>query len=114
MNILSELTALLTNMNVPFEAGHFSGVPPDEYVVIIPLVDSFALAADNLPQADIQEARLAIYSKDNYYPLRNRLTKALLGSDFTISDRRYIGFEADTKYHHAAIDIAKPYEVEVG
>jgi len=113
MNILSELTALLTDMSTPFEAGHFSGVPPDEYVVIIPLVDSFALAADNMPQADIQEARLAIYSKNNYYPLRNRLTKALLGSDFTITDRRYIGFEADTKYHHAAIDVANSYEVEV-
>jgi len=112
MNILSDLTALLTNINVPFEAGHYSGVPPDEYVVIIPLADSFDFAADNLPQADVQEARLAIYSKNNYYPLRNKITKRLLARDFTITDRRYIGFESDTKYHHAVIDTAKSYDVE--
>ena len=112
MNILSELTALLTDLKIPFEAGHFSGVPPDEYMVIIPLADSFDLAADNLPQADVQEARLAIYSKNNYYPLRNKVTARLLDEDFTISDRRYIAFEADTKYHHAVIDVSKTYEYE--
>ena len=112
MNILTDLTALLTDLKIPFEAGHFSGIPPDEYIVIIPLVDSFELTADNMPQMDVQEARLAIYSKKNYYPLRNMLTKALLDLGFTITDRRYIGFEADTKFHHAAVDVAKSYEFE--
>ena len=112
MNILSDLTALLADVNVLFEVGHYSGVPPDEYVVIIPLADSFDLAADNLPQADVQEARLAIYSKNNYYPLRNKIAKRLLAQDFTITDRRYIEFETTTKYHHAVIDTAKTYDVE--
>jgi len=112
MNILSELTAMLTDLKVPFEAGHFSGVPPDEYIVIIPLADSFDLTADNLPQAEVQEARLAIYSKNNYYPLRNQITSALLDMDFNITDRRYIEFEADTKYHHAVVDVSKAYEIE--
>jgi len=113
MNILSDLTSLLTDIKVPFEVGHFSEVPPDEYVVIIPLADSFDLAADNLPQADVQEAQLAIYSKNNYYPLRNRITSELLDMDFTITDRRYIGFEADTKFHHAIINVSRAYELEV-
>ena len=112
MNILSELTALLTDLKISFEVGHFSGVPPDEYMVIIPLADSFDLAADNMPQADVQEARLAIYSKNNYYPLRNLVTNRLLAEDFTITDRRYITFEAETKYHHAVIDVSKAYEIE--
>ena len=112
MNILSELTALLTDHKVPFEVGHFSGVPPDEYIVIIPLADSFNFAADNMPQADVQEARLAIYSKNNYYPLRNKVTAQLLDEDFTITDRRYIEFEAETKYHHAVIDCSKMYAIE--
>jgi len=112
MNILSELTSLLTALKVLFAVGHFSDVPPDEYIVIIPLADSFELAADNLPQADVQEARLAIYSKNNYYPLRGRMTTALLAQDFIITDRRYIEFEADTKYHHAVIDVSKAYEFE--
>ena len=32
-------------------------------------------------------------------------------SGFTITDRRYIGYESDTKYHHIAIDVAKHYNI---
>jgi len=112
MNILENLSELLTNLNIPFASGHYSGTPPDEYVVIVPLADTFDLAADNLPQMDVQEARLALYSKGNYYPLRNKLVAALLNADFTVTDRRYIEFEADTKYHHYAVDVSKHYEME--
>ena len=34
------------------------------------------------------------------------------GKDFYITDRRYIGFEAETGYHHYAIDVAQIYELE--
>ena len=113
MNIIEELSALLTGLCVPFETGHYGGVPPDQYVVIIPLADTFDLSADNRPQVDVQEVQLAIYSKQNYYPLRNKITAALLDADFTITDRRYIEFEADTKFHHAVIDTVKHYTLEV-
>ncbi len=112
MNILEELVAVLTGLKIAFETGHYSGVPPDEYVVIVPLADTFRLLADNMPQADVQEARLSIFSKGNYHALRNKLTKVLLQEDFTVTDRRYIGFEQDTKMHHYAIEVAKNYEVE--
>ena len=112
MNILESLNTLLTDLQIPFATGHYSDVPPDSYVVIVPLVDTFELAADNRPQMDVQEARLALYTKNNYYPLRNQLTNALLEADFTITDRRYIEFEADTGYHHIAIDVSKHFEME--
>ena len=32
--------------------------------------------------------------------------------DFTITDRRYIGHEDDTGFHHYAIDVAKLYGLE--
>ena len=111
MNILSELTALLETLDVPFETGHYSGIPPDEYAVIVPLTDRLELFADNQPHTDVQEARLSLYCRNNYMRLRNRLTKALLESDFTVTDRRYIGMEDDTKYHHYAIDVVKNYEL---
>ena len=111
MNVLSDLSAILTNLCIPFEAGHYGGVPPDEYVVIIPLADSFELSADNMPQVDVQEARLAIYTKGNFYPLRNQITDTLLMEGFTVTDRCYIGFEPETEYHHAAIDVAREYKV---
>ena len=81
-------------------------------MVIVPLADSFDLAADNRPHMDIQEARLALYSKGNYYPTRKKITDALLTADFTITDRRYIEYEEGTGYHHVAIDVSKPYEME--
>ena len=112
MNILENLTTLLTTLQIPFATGHYSGVPPDEYVVIVPLADSFDLAADNFPHMDVQEARLALYSKGNYYPTRKKITDVLLTAGFIITDRRYIEFEADTGYHHVAIDVSKPYEME--
>ena len=113
MNILEELAALLTyDINIPFATGHFSGVPPDEYVVLVPLADSYDLAADNRPHVDVQEARLALYSRKNYYPIRQKIINALLASEFNITDRRYIEFEADTGYHHVAVDISKHYEME--
>ena len=43
---------------------------------------------------------------------KKQLSKALLSADFTITDRRYIGHEDDTGYHHYAIDVAKTYETE--
>ena len=36
----------------------------------------------------------------------------VLGADFYITDRRYIGFEAEIGYHHYAIDVAQIYELE--
>jgi hypothetical protein len=36
----------------------------------------------------------------------------LLAHDFTVTDRRYNGFEPDAGYHHYVVDAAKYYEFE--
>lgn len=41
--------------------------------------------------------------------IKNTLARALLAADVTVTDRRYIGHEDDTGYHHYAIDVAKSY-----
>jgi hypothetical protein len=111
-NILTELNELLTNVGVTFETGAFGGKAPEEYVVIVPLADQLNLFANNRPETEVQEARLSLYCKGNFIKLRNRLTKALLESDFTITDRRYVGYEESAKLHHYAIEVAKNYELE--
>ena len=113
MNILSQLMIILEPVGPPVETGYFSGTPPDEYIVLIPIVDSLELYADNLPLAQTEEIRLSLFTKNNYLNLRNQLTRLLLEAGFSITDRRYIGFEDDTKYHHYAIDVMKEYEMEV-
>ena len=112
MSILSELNTLFETANIPVETGVFSGVPPDEYMVMTPLTDTFAVYGDNKPLADVSEVRISLFSKNNYLQRKNQLVRMLLQADFVITDRRYIGHEDDTGYYHYAIDVAKEYETE--
>lgn len=112
MSLLSELKTVIEAVGLPVETGVFSDEPPDEYVVVTPLADTYELHADNLPEYEIQEARLSLFSKGNYLMRKGQLSNALLAADFVITDRRYIGHEDDTGYHHYAIDVAKLYGLE--
>ena len=112
MSLLSELKDIAENCGVKVETGVFSDAPPDEYIVLTPLSDSFEMHCDNLPEYEIQEVRISIFSKGNYTALKNKFVTALLKADITITDRRYIGHEDDTGYHHYAVDTAKSFILE--
>jgi len=112
MSILTELNNLLNGLSVPVETGVFSGKAPEEYVVITPMADTYPVYADNRPQAEIQEARLSLFSKSNYLNRKRQITKALLDADFTVTSRLFVGREDDTGYYAYAIDVAKNYELE--
>ena len=109
MSLLSELNTIADKCGVPVETGAFSDVAPDTYLVLTPLSDSFDLHADDRPGIDTQEVRLSLFCRENYMKIKNTLVRALLAADVTVTDRRYIGFETDTGYHHYAIDVAKSY-----
>lgn len=112
MNLLSELNALLDGLSIPVETGVFSGKAPDAYVVITPLVETYELHADNHPSAEVQEVRISLFVKGNYTSHKRQIQGALLAADITITERRYIGLEKDTGYHHYAIDVANQYTLE--
>ena len=112
MSLLKELTALLDTLGIPAETGVFKGKAPDTYVVITPLSDTFDGYADNRPLREVQEARLSLFSKQNYRACVSRIVKALLDADITVTDRRYLGYEEESGYHHYAVDAAKHYELE--
>jgi len=112
VNILVELSALSESQGLPVETGVFSGVAPAEYVVIVPLIDDFVFFGDDRPEFESQEARLSLYSKGNYLAIKNKIVRALIAADFTITDRQYIGHEPDTSYHHYAIDCARLYSLK--
>ena len=111
MSLLETLHTLLSPL-LPIETGTFSETPPACYLVLTPLLDSFQLYADNQPQHEIQEVRLSLFDQGNYNTIRNQIIHALLQAEITITDRRYIGYEADTGYHHFVIDVAKDYPWE--
>ena len=108
MSLLAELTGLLSGI-APIETGVFSDAAPDEYIVITPLADTFALFGDNKPDFDEQEARISIFSRNNYLSLKNRVIAALLTADFTVTARRYIEREDRTGYFHYTTDVLKIY-----
>lgn len=112
MNILEELNSVLGNVGIPLETGVFSKEAPDEYIVIVPISDGFGYHADNTPHEDVQEARVSVYSKGNYLNAKGVVVRALLAAEFTITDRRYIGYETETGYHHYVVDAQKNYELE--
>lgn len=112
MSILSELTTLLEKNNFPVETGVFNDIAPDKYTVLVPLIDSFAVMADNAPTIDVQEVRISLYSKGNYIKDKNQIVRSLFAADFTITGRQYVGYETETGYHHYSIDVAKHYEME--
>ena len=112
MSILEELKALLLELDIPLETGVFSSAAPDQYLVLVPLTDTFEVHADNYPGVDVQEVRISLYAKGSYTALKNALVRLLLDNDFTITERMYIGYETDTGYHHYNVDAAKYYEME--
>ncbi len=112
MSMLEELNNLVTGCGLPVETGVFSDVAPDVYVVITPMSDTFDAFADNLPQADVQEARLSLFVKGSYTKQKNAIVRALLGAGFTVTDRRYVEREDDTGFFHYSVDVSKIFEME--
>ncbi|MHB1453923.1 MAG: hypothetical protein ACYCYM_08260 [Saccharofermentanales bacterium] len=111
MSSLTELNTILDAAGIVVETGVFSSPPPVEYIVLTPLIDQFSLFGDNRPQVDVQEVRISLFCKTNYMQRKAQIEGLLLAANFTITDRRYVGHEDDTGYHHYAIDVAKEFLV---
>ena len=110
MSMLEELNSIIERARLPVETGVFSSTAPNEYVVITPISEHFALFSDDTPGMNIEEARLSLFSKKNYTQQKDLLTRMLLTAGFVVTDRRFIGREDDTGYFHVAIDVAKETE----
>lgn len=112
MSILSDLQTTLESLDIPMETGVFTDNAPDKYIMVVPMAETFELHSDNRPGFDVQEARISLYAKGSYTNDKNTIVRTLLGADFTITDRRYIGYETETGYFHYNVDVAKHYEME--
>jgi hypothetical protein len=69
MSILEDLQLVLETLNIPIETGVFSESAPSNYIVIVPMSDTFDLHSDNMPRIDVQEARISLYTKGSYTAL---------------------------------------------
>ena len=112
MSMLEELNTIVESAGLPVETGVFTKAAPDEYVVITPISEHFELFADNAPGMNIEEVRLSLFSKCNYGAKKSLLVRMLLSAGFLVTERRYVGYEEETKYHHYSVDVVKPYSFE--
>jgi hypothetical protein len=112
MSMLEELNTIVTSAGLPVETGVFSKAAPDAYVVITPIAEHFALFTDDAPGMNIEEARLSLFSKVNYGAAKDLLVRMLLSAGFLVTERRYIGYEEGTNFHHFSLDVAHEYEQE--
>ncbi|QOQ39400.1 hypothetical protein [Trueperella pecoris] len=113
--LLERLTDVADQLGLPIAVGLYTHAPaPGTYLVATPIADTFDVFADNTPDVEVEEVRLALFTKGNYLPERDRITAALLEAGLAITARRYIGFEADTGFHHYALDVAAytPYDMK--
>jgi hypothetical protein len=113
MSILSELNSIIIPLGLPVETGIFSGVPPDEYAVLTPLTDDFPLFGDDKPIANTAEVRVSLFSRGNYLARAVQLTAAFISADFTVTARRYVGYDGDSAMHNYCVDVSKNYEWSV-
>ena len=113
MSLLADLNTIAGRVGLPVETGVFSGIAPTEYLVLTPLSDSFDIHGDNTPGIDVQEVRISLFTKGSYTKWKKNLVRAILATDITITERRYVGHDDDTGYHNYAIDVANYYELEV-
>lgn len=107
MSLLALLKSICGELSIPCETSIFKAPAPDKYIVFTPLLDSYDVFSDNKPGVDIEEVRISYFDKGNYLEGKKKIEKAVIDADITITDRRYIGHEDDTGYHHYAIDVAK-------
>lgn len=88
-SLLKKLNTILSGLNIPAETGVFTDTPPDVYCVLMPLTDTLSEFADNRPESEVQEVRISLYCKGNYISLKNKITRALLENEITITARQY-------------------------
>lgn len=104
MSIQERIISILVPLKIPIHVAMNPEKSKDSFLVLIPLSDHLVGYGDNQPSSTIEELEIALYTKGNYLELREQITKLLLQADITITDRRYIEYEPQTKYHHYVID----------
>lgn len=110
-NILSDVKLVLDSLHIPNETAKFSKNTPGCFAVLIPLTNEFEYS-DNLPSDDIESLRISVFVKGNYIKHVDKIVKAIINADLTITNRKFIDYEEDTFYYHYVIDVENNYKFE--
>ncbi len=109
MNIISSITTALSSLNLPAAVGMYEvpkgGSYPAAYIVITPLDERNDDIADDAPLTETSGVDVNLYMQGNYQATKGQMKNLLETAGFFIEDRRYIGYEPDTKHHHYVITV---------
>ena len=68
--LLEQLMEIADKLGLPFEVGLYTATPaPQTYLVATPLTDVLDVFADNQPSVEVEEVRLALFTRGNYLDL---------------------------------------------
>lgn len=105
MTILEILNGIFDNRNIAAQVGKDIGNEEKEvYAVLTPLSDAFAHFADDAPTHEINAVRISLYTKSDYTTIAAAIVSDILAAGLTITDKRFIEYEKNTKFYHYNID----------
>ena len=112
-DLLAELKPVVCATDVPLRTGFYriDEKSPATYVIMLPTSETYEFYADDRPYAETQEVTLLIFSKGDSTALRTRLAKDLFRAGFTVSGRRFDGYDSVTEYYQYSIVVSKCYEI---
>lgn len=112
MSLLSEIKSAVAAAGFTVEAGRFSASPPSLYAVLIPLPTRTTLSCDDAPTREQENARIAIYTRDDQITAHaSSVVAALRAAGINITDRSYVGVDDDTGMYQYDVDAAKEYSI---
>lgn len=111
--IVNDIYTALTNLKIPAQIGDYQTTAelPDVYVVIIPLYNEFT-SADDVPDFDIQQASIEIYSKGMWRTSVKQICDECIAMGLVVHERRYIGRNEETGYFQYSVTFEQAYDLE--
>jgi hypothetical protein len=107
MSFIEQVTAALAPCGIAARVGVHSANTSENYIVITPLSERNEDIADDDDLTMTSEADVNLYYIGNYETTKNQIIALLKSAGFYIADRRYIGYESDTRHHHYVVTVEK-------
>lgn len=105
MTILEILNGIFDSRGITMQVGMDIGNEEKEvYAVLTPLSDAFSQFADDEPTHEINAVRISLYTKSDYTTIVTAVVSDMLAAGLTITDKRFIEYEKNTKFYHYNID----------
>lgn len=111
--IISDIYTALQTLEIPAQIGDYQTTSdlPDVYVVIIPLFNQFQ-TADDVPDFDVQQASIEVYSKGMWRSTVKQICDACISKGLLVHQRRYIGRNEETGYFQYSVTFEQAYDLE--